>query len=522
MYTKTFCYSHITAALAFIALAVGCASEEISLESVATTKSVQVGAPTYATINIELNEPVTKSGPVSDEAESDSIYSIRILMYGEKPEGEWICESDILAMNAGNRTATIESFSGKKRILVIANDYNRPWRFDNQTGRTIDELVSMKTVGGYRLASNEIDFGSPSLGGENASPMSDLDYASITAPFVFSNSLADSSSLREFKPGVPFDISIVGKNGASDNHFKIYLKRSLSKVAASYKGSTYPVPTEDGSGFLTDLYWGIRNQNRAVALFEVPGPEGKPVSPFFNELTGWNLSDLDDISSYQPFWWNGEDEAGDISIPLSSSIAPKKYYYVPENANQVPTPGNITCITVKATFTPAPGTVITSFTHDNLFRKVADVTRGDIEQGATFYRLAAKDGTDAAAMLALRGDTLIGNMSIFKNKSDALRMAYIAENKGYDVGFGSIYTPKSFIVETFQSGICYYRMDIRNGSRAWVERNKAYHGSIISFHGIGNATIAHSNLNLANNEAVYLGGTIEVIPWEEIRFEDTL
>ena len=522
MKMKTFCYPKITAAVLAAALAGGCITEEVILDGGAGTKSDVIGAPTYATINIEVNDPYTKGDMVGDDAETDSIYSIRILMYGERERGEWICESDVLAMNAGNRTATIESISGKKRVLVIANDYNRPWRFGDQTGRTLSELVTMKIGGGYRLTSNEIDFGSPSLDGESLSPMTDLDYESITAPFVFSNSLADSSSLREFKPGVSLDISIAGKNGPSDNHFKIFLKRSLSKVAASYKGSVYPVPTEDGSGWLTDLYWGIRNQNRAVALFEVPGPGGKPVAPFFNELTGWELSALDEISSYQPFWWNGEEDASDINIPLSSATAVRRYYYVPENANQVPTRGNMTCITVKAVFTPAPNTVITSFAHDNLYRMVTEVSRGELETGTTFYRLSAKEGTEAAAMLALRSDSLIGNMEIFQNKEDALRMAYIAENKGYDIGFGSIYFPRSFVVETFQNGVCYYRMDIRNGSRAWVERNKAYHGSIVSFHGIGDATIANTNLNLTNNEAVYIGGIIEVIPWEEINFETPL
>ncbi|MDR2495582.1 MAG: hypothetical protein LBD21_00415 [Tannerellaceae bacterium] len=516
-------HSHrITAILIAGLLAASCTFDEVYLDSEPIVAQQAAAKLTYATISVALSDPISRSPAVSDEAESDSIFSIRILMYGKNSTGEWICESDVLAMNSGGKSATIEASSGQKRILVVANDYNRAWRFSNQVGRTLTELVSMKTTAGYRLSSSEVDFGSPALDGNSLTPMSTLNYASMAAPFVFSNSLADTSSLRELKPGVPFGVSIAGKNGDSDNNFRIFLKRSMAKVAASYKGTFYPVPTEDGNGTLTDLYWGILNQNRAVAIFEIPGPGGKPVAPFFSELNNWGQTTIGKAESYQAFWWNNQSATEEINIPLTSSGKPSKYYYVPENANETPLPGNITCIAVKATYTPTGNSIITSFKHNNMFRHVTEATRGQIETGATFYRLTLTGDEDVAEQFAIRSNDIIQNKDLFATREEALRMAYIVENYGYDDGFNpTLYQPKNFVVETYLNGVCYYRMDIKNGTKTWVERNKAYHGGILSFRAVGDASVTSANLSLPN-ESIYLGGTIEVIPWEDIYFEGEL
>ncbi|MDR2498119.1 MAG: hypothetical protein LBD28_01620 [Tannerellaceae bacterium] len=519
---KTSSKHSIAAILIAATFAAACTSDEVYLESVPIVKQEAAAKSTYATINVALSDPISRSAPISDEAESDSIFSIRILLYSQTSAGDWLCESDILAMNSGSRSATLETSSGQKRILVVANDYNRPWRFANQVGRTLSELTTMKIAAGYRLSSSEVDFGSPALDGASPAPLNTLNYASMAAPFLLSNSLADTSSLRELKPGIPFGVSIAGKNGDSDNHFRIFLKRSMAKVAATYKGNDYPVPTQDGRGALTDLYWGIRNQNRAIAIFEIPGPGGKPIAPFFNELNNWGQTSITNASSYQAFWWNNDNAVDEINIPLNASNKPARYYYVPENANDMQLPGNITCIAVKATYTPTDNSVIASFKHNNLFRQVADASREGIETGTTFYRLIAIEGTSAPEMLKQRGNGIINNKDLFLNKNDAIRMAYIVENKGYDDGFDPIiYQPKNLRIETYQNGECYYRMDIKNGTRTWVERNKAYHGAIISFSALGDASITNTNLNV-QNEDIYMGGTIEVIPWEDVYFEGEL
>jgi hypothetical protein len=515
MNMKKYLFSIMTAA----AILTGCVSDEM-IEDVPKGRE-QTGNDTYATFSVALSDPITRTDLVNDEGETDLITSIRILVYQDYNTLNSVCESDILVMASDRKSATLQITSGWKRILVIANDYNKPWRLPNQTGKTIAELLTNKTVAsGGRLSNAEIDFGAPVLA-STAEAITELDYSTIAAPknMVFSNSLADSSSRRQLKGSVASEESIAGVKGEADNHFTIYVKRAVAKVTASFDGDVYPIPTSDGKGTLSNVYWGIRNLNRAVALFQMPHSSGKPLAPFFYELTGWNSAALKNQESYKRYWW-ARDVYKDISYPLATGISmTNRSYYIPENANFITQPGNTTYLAVKGVFTPASNTVIKSFVHSQSSKFVASIEKGSIDPGTTFYRITGIEGTNGKDNLALYGDGLIRDGDIFSNPEDVLKIAYIAEHFGSQIGYTPTYAPTTLQIDKYIDGICYYRVDIQNGDNCWVERNKAYHGKISGFTSLGDPNM---NDIEATPMTTSLTSIIQVIPWEEVIFGGVL
>ncbi|MDR0537257.1 MAG: Mfa1 family fimbria major subunit [Tannerellaceae bacterium] len=497
----------------------GCLSEEVELNP--GNRNDAAGQGTYATFNVALSDPITKTDLVNDDGETDQISSIRILIYQDYNTLNSVCESDVVVMASDRKSATFQATSGWKRILVIANDYNKPWRLPNQTGKTLADLTTTKTtVSGGRIAAGEIDCGAPAIT-TAIDTLKGLDFSSISNPknMIFSNSLADSSCRRQLKGSVPSEESIAGIKGEADNNFTIYVKRVVAKVTASFQGGAYPIETADGKGSLSSVYWGVRNINRAVSIFQVPHTSGKPLAPFFYELTGWSKTALSDQNSYKRYWWTN-DYGNDINFPLATGgNSSLRSYYIPENANYIAQPGNTTYIAVKGTFTPAANSVVTGFTHNAATKFITAVKKGSIDPGTTFYRLSGIAGTDGSEKIALYGDGHIASGDFFADAEEALKVAYIAEHHGSIIGYSNDYTPKNIKIDKYNNGICYYRVDIHNGDNYWVERNKAYRGNINGFTSIGDP-------DMYDIESVpmstYITASIIVIPWEEVVFSNTI
>ncbi|GHV52615.1 hypothetical protein FACS1894181_15840 [Bacteroidia bacterium] len=503
---KKYLYIFCMAALA------SCIGEESLMEYKAG--SVDSEKPTYATLNVAITDPATRGDLIGDMGESDAISSIRILVYKDDDNAlNGVCEADLLVMApSGQNAATLLVTAGWKRILVIVNDYSKPWKFPNQAGKTLNQLISTWTSASEgKLTLNEVDFGTPSLAAN--APLASIDYSSIAGPsnFIYSNSLADSSSRKWLKGGIPSTEAQAGARGESDNHFTIYVKRSVAKVTVSYEGSDYTI---DQKGTLSDLTWGVRNQNRAVALFQIPSPSEKPQAPFFRELMNWTFPAVDNSANYRRFWWGD----GDINIPLLNGGLPTKFYYIPENANNTIVSGNTTYVIVKGTFTPAANTVVTEFT-SNFPSGVTSVKKESIETGKTFYRLVGIAGTNGGDNIDAFSNGWIQNGDIFLNEDDARKMAFIAEHQGSSIGYTPGYVPTTVQVDAYQNGICYYRVDIRNGSNRWVERNKAYHGHITSFSTLGEP--GYPDLDRIQLET-YVTANISVIPWEHVDFNEDM
>ncbi|MDR0538359.1 MAG: hypothetical protein LBH04_10040 [Tannerellaceae bacterium] len=530
-------YSTILFAATVAAILSGCAVKEVPA-GLSENETESPRDVTYATFNFAVTGS-TKAPLTSDAAEKDSIKSVRLMIYSHTSANNGTCEVDTTVLTTGNQTATVPLTSGTKRIFVLANEHNKSWRFGNQKGLTLDKLVASKTASSAgKLFLHEIDFGRPALSSSPA-PLSSLDYSDMTTPYmVFSNSQSDSSSLRIVRPNISSEESQSGSD-STKNHFSIDLQRTVAKVTITgYSGGTFSSKWTSSvvkyCGTLDDLYWGVRNQNRAVALFKNTDANSKPLVPFHDALAGLDLSE---IATYKPFWWSNGDSS-EINIPLKSlsSATPSDYYYVPENVlDEV---GNSTYIVVKARFKPQlPGAQVTSVSFDNTAHIVNAVTYSSTLFPEAYYidfnsnyDVENVPGSGRIRNLPdiLKRDSIMLNRTyldffkFYQTEDLAKSVVYFLENDGSSDGYTSSYEPKRHKIYKYENYICYYRFDISGNADGGLLRNKQYRGTITSFGYIGAPCLEDLDRiqsTPSGSGDTHATATVQILPWDTVDVE---
>ncbi|MDR0538402.1 MAG: hypothetical protein LBH04_10260 [Tannerellaceae bacterium] len=510
---KSYLNSFCTAAIA-VAILSGCSVKEaptgLSENEAETSKDVS-----YATFDFSI-EGATKAPLTSDAGEKDSIKSVRLMVYAHTNANDGACEVDTTVLTTGNQTATVPLTSGTKRIFVLANEYDKSWRFDNQKGSTLDKLVATKTTtSAGKLFLHEVDFGTPRLGSSSTiTPLTNLDYSDMVSPnMVFSNSQADSASLRRVLPNISENESQTGSD-STKNHFRIDLKRTVAKVTV-YNTATLelrPVlPSTDPRPYikLCDLTWGIRNQNRAIALLPNTDANGRIQTPLLDVL---NLAELMDTTIYKPYWWTGGDTT-EINIPLPEASPASNYYYVPENIFDGV--GNSTYIVVKAHLFYMRALISLTYSGNTVDSEYGT----DLRKGNTFYRINYDNADESIDYTVLNGRIHLN--ACFANKELAHGLLYRLENGGSGAGYSASYIPRRLSIDTYEGGVSYYRFDISNNSDGGFLRNKQYRGQITDFFKVGAAKLSDLDRISAplNEQPTHGTASFQILPWETVDFE---
>ncbi|GHV49424.1 membrane protein [Bacteroidia bacterium] len=523
------CFKFFSVAAIVAAGLVGCSSETPVNPDGNGSASNELTAATFTFPDFKS----TKADLVSESGETSTITTIRILVYKDVISNNGVCEADT-TISGGNPSATVLVTSGWKRILVIANDRTaatpptppsaKAFTITNQKGQTLDKLVASKTYNSGTTYLNETIFGAPAVG---SGPLTGLDYAEMSGPinFIFSNSLADSSSRKELLPGISSSTSASGgPNDPTKNHFQLYVKRSVAKVTVYTTASAgvTAVPVLDNKGTLSNLNWGVRNQNRGIAQIQIPTLSGKPQAPFFNELDAKNTAEMAAVATYRPFWWTGDALGDELKIALPATT-PGSYYYIPENANNRSVRGNTTYTAIKATFTPTANTVISAFKSDNGLHAVTEVTKASsVAAPGTFYRVIGVAGTNGSTDINTYGKGFITDGNLYTTLALAMRMAYIAEHNGDDDGtvngYPAGYVPTTVSVDTYTNGICYYRLNIGDNTNSYVVRNNQYRVNISAFNTIGEPNLSDLDKDPGKpiDEPTYVTATIQILDWDTI------
>ncbi|MDR0538403.1 MAG: hypothetical protein LBH04_10265 [Tannerellaceae bacterium] len=511
---KSYLNSFCTAAIA-VAILSGCSVKEVpsglSDNEVETSKDVS-----YATFDFSI-EGATKAPLTGDAAEKDSIKSVRLMIYAHTNANNGACEVDTTILTTGNQTATVPLTSGMKRIFVLANEYNKSWRFGDQKGSTLDKLIATKTTtSAGKLFLHEIDFGSPALSSSPA-PLTSLDYSDMVTPnMVFSNSQADSVSLRQVLPNISETESQTG-SGVTKNHFRIDLQRTVAKVTV-YNTATL-IEYYDNPAIhyrtLSDMTWGIRNQNRAIALLSGRNVNGSIQTPLLDVL---NLADLMDTETYKPYWWTGGDTT-EINIPLPQTSPALNYYYVPENVFDGV--GNSTYIVVKALLTPNRPVTEIQYNSGNTIIRVRG-TEYNYPKGKTYYCINY-DNVDMSSL-----DFSFLNLwgiqhECFDDEELIRNFIYRIEHNGNPAGYTAGYVPQRLKIDTYENGVCYYRFDISNNNDGGLLRNKQYRGNITDF--VTNPAVGLrgaaklsdlDKIQTQDSGSTHATATVQVLPWETV------
>ncbi|MDR0538362.1 MAG: hypothetical protein LBH04_10055 [Tannerellaceae bacterium] len=479
------------------------------------------GVPSYATFSFSV-DGVTKAPLAGDAAEKDSIKSIRLMIYKRLSNSTGSCEIDTTIMTNDSESAALSLESGWKYILVIANDYSKSWRIPNQKGNALSKLLEERTAAsGGKLALHDINFGEPALSAGTAEPLTSLDYSSIATPdMIFSNAqaalptsaTAEWPNLFEILPDITLAQSQADTATERSNHFRMVLQRTVAKVGIYTTSYSTGTGQRHEDGALSDTYWGVRNQSRAISIFKLVDGSGKVQPPFLNVLDG--LDDTD-WSIYNPYWWAGDESGAEINIPLGNSVSSN--YYVPENLYDKA--GNSTYIVVKANF--KPNVVVTGFTVDEASHKITGTSYKNIDKGVTYYSVNYDypPETEEAANLTIDESAFNGQLhkkATFPTKDIARRLIYFLE-QGTAVGYQADYKPIRLKIETYEGGTCYYRFDIADNKDGGLLRNKQYRGRITNFRGIGLPRLSLLDDFKTTPEGGPAGthatATVEILPW---------
>ncbi|MDR1980461.1 MAG: Mfa1 family fimbria major subunit [Tannerellaceae bacterium] len=538
---------------------VGCSNEEVVNPNPVGPDGVEVsGEPTYATFNFlvdgkPLGSPATRNTLTSDQGEdannAPNITSIRLIIFGMDATSP--CEVDtIVTVSSGtiNTSATSLLISGKKRILVIANTDGKT--FDNQlkalkpaSGQPVTYGDFIKAADG---AKNLYDLGVVSGGEFKAAPtladkpvgvhlnISGNEFVG-TGKMVYSNSLADTSCVRILAPGISATDS---KNATGDataralkNQFDIYVQRTIAKVNVHYsksptsKGTKDSIATIDKSGMLSDFTWGVRNLNRAVGLFQQldPAVVGKPIAPYYNVFDGKDDAFMKNLDSYAPYYYQGTDT--EVNNAFNIGGIGTNSYYITENANNRSVKGNTTYAAIKAKYTPNVDIITIPGSYDKSVNKFTGVVTQDaatalLSTGGTFYRL-----TD----IIVNGKTFFNGSitagALFASYDSIKKVVYAMEKEETDTYVASGYTPTGVyaaLIETYNGGACYYRLDLGEVSgsskKRYIVRNYLYRADITGFSKIGSPSLSNLDKDpqTPNDEETNVTAKIYVLDWTTV------
>jgi hypothetical protein len=541
-------YSKFFAIAAVVAAGlIGCSKE--APDNGGQGSQVTEGSPTYATFTFEPESgPGTRAGLSNDNGtlqDVASLTSVRILVYAHNASNTGVCEVDTIITTSGSSTksATVKTTSGQKRILIIANTHTgavgstpveRVPTFGYQVGSTLNSLVTTLATNG--TTSSDLVLGSPGLpitAAPTSTKLTDLSLSKVvpggTENFIFSNSMADSSSVK----------TLVGDIGKGDsesatpekttptqtqpkNAFTIFVKRTVAKVNMKYDGSSWD--TADGKGTLATAKWGVRNQNRATAIFQGTLLGEKPQQASFYDLVGTVLTGtaLNDTNSFKPYWYSS---GGTPEINIDLNNTDNKSYYIPENVVKNAVTGNVTYIAFSAQYKPKAGTAIATIQNDDSKFGISATTPNATDYSGTFYKLSVVSPT-GAAYLNQFGRGYLQDAQLYTDLETVHKVAYLLNNGGLIGSWTSSYrlpaNDPNFRIETFAGGLCYYRFNLTTNSTTayYVNRNYAYAGRVQGFAGLGKSALDSLDLNPGTPLAVetHVTATIQVIPWDTSSF----
>lgn len=521
---KTFKFFMVAAIVA--AGFVGCSSEDVGPTpdngggNGNGDKEVVEGIPTNATFEF-ISSMGTKSSLLGDASESDEITSIRLLVFQNNTTGVGQCEADtIIPVSGGNRkSATVLVSSGSKKILVIANTLSRPYdtQLQNLKGQTLSYFLAKNAT--THMSLNDYNIGTSAIG----TTPTDVNLSQLVenGKRLFSNSLADSSCVKQLVPSISASQSAAGVAGEAHNFFKIYVQRAVAKVVVfSSAGTSSAVPTVDGEGTLTNLTYGVRNLNRAVALFQIPNASDKPEAPFFNAFDATSAADMALLSTYAPYYYRGTVGELDKVLSTGTSSAPATAYYIPENANNTAVNGNTTYTAIRARYTAGANRIITSTHFDkNGLNKFDEAIVETTTNSGQFYRILGKDAT-AGNLINSIGNGFVKDGSLFRTQSAAHEAAFWVENPTASA-YNSSYTLQNIKIQEYTDGYCYYRLNINQKvgtfTNEYVKRNLHYKLKITAFNTLGDPTVDDLDKNPEKpiDEPTHITAEIEVLPWVE-------
>ncbi|MDR0538363.1 MAG: Mfa1 family fimbria major subunit [Tannerellaceae bacterium] len=471
---------------------------------------------TYMTLDVNI-EGETKAPLTSDENETSDIAKIRLLIYAHAGDNSGICEIDTNLTTTSTRTSSLKVSPGAKRIFVIANEPGVNSFLSGQVGRALTDLIGTKTeTSGNKLFLHEIDFGTPLLAGTPPAALTALNYSSIVTPkMVFCNSQATSSSIFTVLPDISLEESQSETADASKNHFTIPVQRVVAKVTVNNVAASMNINAESLSGGLSNLFWGVRNQNRAVALFKETGADGKVRSPLYNVLAGL---DLTNVTIYKPYWWTGDQTGVEINLTVNAEGDEERYYYVPENV--FGTMGNSTYIAAKASFIPAANNLVKSIAYDEedgVVQSITSIEKGTTTAPATFYRINPASLASSGVNYSSLGSYSDIEGLVFAKQDDATLIACMLEHSGSPALWTAGYTPEKLKIDTYTNGVCYYRFNISDNTDGGLLRNKQYLGRITEFTKLGFSRPDElDEIPTVAQSSTHASATILILPWETV------
>ncbi|MDR1937324.1 MAG: Mfa1 family fimbria major subunit [Tannerellaceae bacterium] len=531
----------------------------------------EAGAPTYATFTFKVDGGAATKAIVTDEygdGNTALFYNIRLLVFDYQADSTGICEADTLIGNttlAQTQSATVLVRSGEKLLLVIANAGGKSaldakLRNSHSEGGPIVvstdptnpnySATSFKT---FMNTLNTVDLGT----GTPPAYVTDVSFSdlvltgssttSTTNAMVFSNA-TDTAARRTLMPDIGKADSENNTNGVDKNHFIIYLQRTVGKVIAYYKNSTgFPVPTGDGLGEISAVYYNVQNVNRAVNLFQTReiAPPNKPIAPYFNL---WNLplvqpedAEADSGAIFRPYYFRNHSPAYiSHTLTYGSSLPASPSIYVTENATKETYNGAKTYLAIKATYTPVAGTAfisgVTNFDKAaGQFTLATEPSTNYIGQG--FWRLHGKYFSRADGPLQVTptgiATSIPEDVLFIGGAADSIpikKVLYVIET-GDTIGFG-VADKTTFLlkdlgeyIQHYEAGVCYYRLNIRQGSvvgsNEYVLRNNWYQAAITGFEQLGSPSLEDLDDGSGTKETAptYVTAEIRVLNWVPVDTE---
>lgn len=544
------------------------------------------GVDTYAKFSFKLGKDGSLTRATGDKyegtTEEKNIKNVRAYVFKESGDYEDKTEAAAIESHDVIHTAVLKLTSGRKKVYVVAN-MEDSWIGPTTTAAQFEAMILQLCTNAGRIAHNK---GLPEAqkrpavarvgsfenlyGQDNAGEKGFL-MASVLASTEFTlNPGISEAACSKDSYASPDDM-------AANNHLEIAISRATSKLQATYQDDdALTLKEKDGNkeiGKLLTPTFTVRNLPIQSYMF-LHNQNNGFLTPFYSNTN--TSSTFVDFEKYYD-----EVNTPDLALSASTTGDQIKSIYLPENSNQTPVRGNTSYVLVKGTFAPVADVMINQVTvggdaPNYTIAEKKDATNYSTGETAVpaFFTVPEWDnqiytgtsnveeenwGAYGLEMIRLTYLNKVGKQRWLKAKDaetavqeslEAPKIYYIATFSGSDGiysvvkiykftenkegGSVGVYesTEESMIrILRYDSGVCYYRVNIEDNMDEKTEannlfysvmRNRFYNVNVSKITSIGYPTDEDVTVDPSDpiNQKTYMQAHITVSQWTKVE-QDT-
>lgn len=554
-----------------------CSSDNV-MEGI-TEPTVPTGVDTYASFKFRVEGGTLSRGAdmVTDEGLNDAtVNDLRLLIFsGENGMAGKLLTNTLVETN---KTATIVTTSGSKRIYVIANTKGKTQIEDKLVtltvnASTLQEFYALMTDGKYTGTTTDDKMGEG------------FGELFTDGKFVMSN-VADITSLKVLQPGITKEQS-EGASGteterAKLNNFNFTVFRAIAKGNLTIKLKEAELQTSNGIFQLKpDASYGVRNVNRSTLYVQQYASDNvtagiadhhtaggiRPYAAYYNVFDNTSDADMMKLETYTPYFYRGyaikpqganlsELQAQPVTIFKNTETAKAgKTVFFSGNSNNRQVRGNTTYIGITTQVAKIEAkNIVASVSYDQNTNKFtttaaqADYDNTDGDKSFWYIREIPADMIDKivdskVGRIFVNEDVAFDAMIVIWNNLKTVNTPAIttAANlktayNNYKAGNGTpiLTAAEADILEQhlgfYENGRSYYRLNIYEKTdddykRHLIRRNHIYQAMVTGFATIGEPTeedLDKDPEKPVDADVTNVTATITVATWHTVDMEDDL